>query len=110
MPDPQTALPGTQKRIGDSKYLVGMLREADCEVADVGDSQLKPDEEMGPVLGAKPSPSSTKLSRHRTIMTPDLEHRVNAKSPVFMAPGGCRPPGKGAPLASPGDGKREDTP
>ena len=31
MPDSQTALPGTQKRIGDSKYLVGMLREADYE-------------------------------------------------------------------------------
>ena len=27
-------------------------------------------------------------------MTPDLEHCVKAKSPVFMPPGGCRPPGK----------------
>ena len=53
MPDSQTALPGTQKRIGDSKYLVGMLREADYEVVDFGDSQLKPDEEMRPVLDAQ---------------------------------------------------------
>ena len=56
MPDSQTALPGTQKRIGDSKCLVGMLREADYEVVDFGDSQLKPDEEVRPLLDAKPTP------------------------------------------------------
>ena len=57
MPDPQTALPGTQKRISDSKeYLVGMLREADYDVVDFGDSQLKPDEEVRPLLDAKPTP------------------------------------------------------
>ena len=57
MPDSQTALPGTQKRIGDSKeYLVGMLREADYDVVDFGDSQLKPDAEVRPVLDAKPTP------------------------------------------------------
>ena len=38
------------------EYLVGMLREADYEVVDFGDSQLKPDEEMRPVLDAKPTP------------------------------------------------------
>ena len=57
MPDPQTALPGTQKRISDSKeYLVGMLREADYDVVDFGDRQLKPDEEVRPLLDAKPTP------------------------------------------------------
>lgn len=57
MPDPQTVLPGTQKRIGDSKeYLVGTLREADYEVVDFGDSQLKPDEEVRPLLDANPTP------------------------------------------------------
>ena len=57
MPDSQTALPGRQKRIGDSKeYLVAMLREADYDVVDFGDSQLKPDEEVRPLLDAKPTP------------------------------------------------------
>jgi len=57
MPDPQTALPGTQKRISDSKeYLVGMLREADYDVVDSGVSQLKQDEEVRPLLDAKPTP------------------------------------------------------
>jgi hypothetical protein len=57
MPDPQTVLPGTQKRISDSKeYLVGMLREADYDVVDFGVSQLKQDEEVRPLLDAKPTP------------------------------------------------------
>ena len=42
-------------------------------------------------------------------MTPDLEHRVKAK-PCVHAARGMSATGKGAPLASPGNGKREDTP
>ena len=33
-----------------------MLREADYDVVDFGDRQLKPDEEVRPLLDAKPTP------------------------------------------------------
>ena len=65
MPDSRTVLPRTPKRIGvaadhggfeSKEYLVGMLREAHYEVVDFGDSQLKPDEEVRPLLDAKPTP------------------------------------------------------
>jgi ribose 5-phosphate isomerase B len=54
MPDSPTVLPRTPKRIGVAadhggfelkEYLAGMLREADYEVADFGDSQPKPDDD-----------------------------------------------------------------
>lgn len=60
-------------------------------------ASLKPDEEMRPVLDAKPTPKFYEVIEARTIMTQDLEHCVKAKSPVFMPPGGCRPPGKERP-------------
>ena len=87
-----------------------MLREADYEVVDFGDSQLIPNEEVRPLLDAKPTPGSTKLSRHRTIMTPDLEHLRQSQEPCVHAARGMSATGKGAPLASPENGKREDTP
>jgi ribose 5-phosphate isomerase B len=54
MPDSPTVLPRTPKRIGVAadhggfelkEYLAGMLREADYEVVDFGDSQPKPDDD-----------------------------------------------------------------
>jgi ribose 5-phosphate isomerase B len=54
MPDPPTFPPKTPKRIGvaadhggfeSKEYLVRMLREADYEVVDFGDSQPKPDDD-----------------------------------------------------------------
>jgi ribose 5-phosphate isomerase B len=54
MPDSQTVLPRTPKRIGlaadhggfeSKEYLAGMLREAHYEVVDFGDSQPKPDDD-----------------------------------------------------------------
>ena len=54
MPDSRTVLPRTPKRIGvaadhggfeSKEYLVGMLREADYEVVDFGDSQPRPDDD-----------------------------------------------------------------
>ena len=58
MPDSQTALQ-TQKRIGDSKeYLAGMLRAVRLTMtgSTLATARLKPDEEVRPVLDAKPMP------------------------------------------------------
>jgi ribose 5-phosphate isomerase B len=54
MPDSPTVLPRTPKHIAVAadhggfelkEYLAGMLREADDEVVDFGDGQLKPDDD-----------------------------------------------------------------
>ena len=54
MPDSLIVLPRTPKRIGvaadhggfeSKEYLVGLLREADYEVVDFGDSQPRPDDD-----------------------------------------------------------------